>query len=77
MALCSRVVRKVGGPAQRGQGVAQAQWSNSRTTTWAKRRGLSGLSKEGLGAKGGEEEGARTGGFSPIFFIVKASCISE
>ena len=34
-------------------------------------------SKEGLGANGGEEEGARTGGSSPIFFTVIASCVSK
>ena len=74
MALCARVVRKVGGPAPRGQGVAQAQWSKSRTTTWAKRGGIFGLSKEGHEAKGGEEEGARTGGSSQFFYNDSCMC---
>ena len=36
-----------------------------------------GLSKEGLGAKGGEEEGGQNWRIQSNFFIVKASCISE
>ena len=39
-----------------------------------------GLSKEGLRAMGGEEEGrerGRTGGSSSSFFTVDASCVSE
>ena len=38
-------------------------------------RWLSGLSKEGLRAFGGEEEGVRTGGSSSIFFTVFTSCV--
>ena len=38
----------------------------------------SGLSKEGLRAMGGEEEGReRTGGSSSSFFTVDASCVFE
>ena len=36
-----------------------------------------GLSEEGLGAKGGEEEGGQNWRIQSNFFIVKASCISE
>ena len=36
-----------------------------------------GLSKEGLRAKGGEEEGGQNWRIQSNFFIVKASCVSE
>ena len=36
-----------------------------------------GLSKEGLGANGGKEEGGQNWRIQSNFFIVKASCVSE
>ena len=66
---------KVSGLALRGQVVAHR--SKKEDNNLGQVRRPFGLSKEGLGAKGGEEEGGQNWRIQSNFFIVKASCVSE